>query len=500
MSFRQGPLTVTQAAALNKLRTDVDKLLQMRGVDPVNVSWQGGIPVIIPTPNQDIPVLVSGYSSGMGVSGLGVYWWHEETFNNQGLRVIKSGGGMFGRVSTSGQVYSGQTTTSGGTDILSGIPYNPLYETNNQVIPSSMFPYQGWARRRGQANIVSGPGKTMGQAYEFDFNLSGSAGGGGISGVNVIDASGVRVSGVVNLTLQRIDVTSGPLGAAQIIPRWATYDFTGMWGGTTSTSGTADVVQILAGGKQIVKTNPLVDTTTLILRNNSGGGISLDNSSVSILGSYPSGGPINNYDNLNITASSGGTALINWTGFTHDYSSGGTATIGESSIEMSSGLISSMYTSGGAAGGQLSVGLKITPPTLFDLSGGPLHPGVFPAGTGNVVGIAGYLGVQNSIQAGNGVIHIGTTDSRFTVVSSGFLYSGKTGVIGPFGTSVGGGIVGEVGSGLLAAIPEGVNIAGSSGTGVYGMIGIMWDPGTSRHYVTGYSPESGWMRILVSGW
>lgn len=207
MTFRPGPLKASDAVALNKLQHAVEMLQRMKGVDPINVKWSAGIPVIVPTPCQDIPVIVSGYSSGIGVSGQGVYWWQEQDFDSFGGRFVKQPG-QHGGVSTSGQYTSGY----GFSGLMSGVAFNPLYETNRQVIPSGCFPYQGFARRRS-ATHQSGAG--VGQAFEFDFALSGSAAaGGGISGIRTNILSGGVLGGMQSGFITQIAGPTGAMGIA----------------------------------------------------------------------------------------------------------------------------------------------------------------------------------------------------------------------------------------------------------------------------------------------
>lgn len=217
-------MTPKEKAELAGLRSDVDKLLQMRGVDPVRVVWQGGIPVVTPTPDQSIPVLISGFVSGVGISGAGVYCWKEQDYDFTGTRVPKAFG-LQGTVTMSGIVLSGFMSGNisgnyvGSSGILSGIPVNPLYETNARVIASNQFPYYGWARRRAMTNVASGPGQTMGAAYEFDYGISGSAGGGGggISGIDASTYSGTSpVFGTVIIS-GKVSAVSFPNGALNIL-------------------------------------------------------------------------------------------------------------------------------------------------------------------------------------------------------------------------------------------------------------------------------------------
>lgn len=496
-------MTPKERAELEQLRKDVNCLLQMYGVPPVKVNWNNGVPVINPDPEQNIPVIISGYSSGIGMSGQGVYWWQEQDFDRTGGRFTKTPG-LQGYVSSSGVMYGSGTLSSGlmassgfiaaSSGILSGIAVNPLYETNGRIITD--FPYYGWARRRSQTNVVSGPGQTYGVAYEFDYTISGAVGGGGSGPINVLQlsqgvvVSGNTVNGVTNIGFSRCDVLSGiagiPSATATVSPHLATYYLTGMWpgiedgwsyGGPLSSGTNAP----LMGGATLCAVesvhNPCLKLTTV------------SPYSGTINGAYASDGALNCENDIEVVPSPGTYSGV-YSGSLLMQNAGNLCSIGYTATDWSGNAVVSLgfeFLSGtqsapGLGSGPIPIGFSMYNGGL-DRNGGLYVDGPIKA--------QGDIFANVAVTAGTSV----GSPGMFVAWNGANEYQGKYGSLGPFGNTVGGGIVSDLGSGTFAGYRVTTPTASTS-PGIVGEFSVVYVTGKPVG-IAAYTAASGW--IICSG-
>lgn len=416
---------------LGSLAQRIQKHEAMRA-DPATglvVVWNNGVPYITRQAVTQLPVAITG------VSLSGQYSWKEVTYSVSGERFLS--GAMMG-----------------GSGNLSGS--NLMVEMNGVAIASGNFPVHTRAWRKSHT-------MTSQDVWEFSYHQSGgSVGGGGISGINLIDASGVRFSGIVNLTMNRADVTSGGalVAAATLTPRLATYDLDGMWKGV---QGGQD--QTLLGGKDVIKGS----SNALAVRVSGAGGILFNDSAITMYhpleGNFFTGNNSGANIVLSVSSGYGGGELI-WTSM---ISSG----VGNqfASITMTvSGVAPS------SSGGDIPVGITLLPPTTA--------AGVYVQSKAVIDGNLSVLG-DNADQLS--YLEIGraggAVNPRFIVQAPITRYEGKTGSIGPAGNTVGGGIVSDLGSGSFTSL-----FTPFSGPGEFSM---NWDNATAKYIIGGVSGATG---------
>lgn len=190
------------------------------------VTWNNSVPTIYGQAIVQIPVSITGWTSGCGT-----YAWQEDSFGFSGERVM------------SGSLFGGSGAYSGS---------NLMVEMNGNIIASGSFPVHTRAWRRSYTM----PSQDV---WEFQWQSGGSAGGSGtaLNAISLGSSGQIISSGITTLSVQYANFT--PSGSATLVPQFA-------GSGVVGVLSTAAGIQRMGAGSKSTE-GALIAGTNLIWGN-----------------------------------------------------------------------------------------------------------------------------------------------------------------------------------------------------------------------------------------